>query len=244
MTPFSRKPPTSSSTKPCGSSEPTRIRVGGLELLADLSGALYAPDYRALLVADLHFEKGSSGARRGVHLPPYDTRSTLKTLMEAIERHQPERLLALGDSFHDRAGPDRLDEIDRTAIGTLGNAVDVMWITGNHDPALPVSLGGRIAEEIALGPVMLRHEPRAGATWEIAGHLHPVAQITRRGRNLRRKCFIGDGGRLVMPAFGAYAGGLNVLSAPFGVLFPERRFRVWMIGGRAIHVFPSDLIRR
>jgi metallophosphoesterase superfamily enzyme len=99
-----------------------------------------------------------------------------------------------------------------------------MWITGNHDRALPASLGGRIAEEIALGPVMLRHEPRAGATWEIAGHLHPVAQISRRG------------------AFGAYAGGLNVLSAPFGVLFPERRFRVWMIGGRAIHVFPSDRI--
>ena len=91
-------------------------------------------------------------------------------------------------------------------------------------------------------PVMLRHEPRAGATWEIAGHLHPVAQINRRGRNLRRKCFIGDGGRLVMPAFGAYTGGLSVLSAPFGVLFPERRFRVWMIGGRAIHVFPSDRI--
>jgi uncharacterized protein len=244
MTPFSRKPPTNSSTKPCDSSEPSRIRVGELELLADLTGALYVPDYRALLVADLHFEKGSSGAPRGVHLPPYDTRSTLKTLMEAIARHRPQRLLALGDSFHDRAGPDRLDEADRAAVGTLGNAVDVMWITGNHDPALPVSLGGRIAEEIALGPVMLRHEPRAGATWEIAGHLHPVAQITRRGRSLRRKCFIGDGGRLVMPAFGAYAGGLNVLSAPFGVLFPERRFRVWMIGGRAIHVFPADLIRR
>jgi DNA ligase-associated metallophosphoesterase len=242
MTPSSRKPPTSSSTKPCGSSELTRIGVGGLDFLADLTGALYTPDYRALLVADLHFEKGSSGARRGVHLPPYDTRSTLLALMGAVERHRPERLLALGDSFHDRAGPDRLDDADRAAIRRLGNAVEVMWITGNHDPTLPTSLGGRIAEEIALGPVMLRHEPRALAECEIAGHLHPVAAITRRGRSLRRKCFIGNGGRLVMPAFGAYAGGLNVLSAPFGVLFPERRFRVWMIGGRAIHVFPSDRV--
>src|SRR4029450_8482542 len=125
MMPSSRKPPTNSSRKPCGSSELTRIPVGGLDFLADLTGALYAPDYRALLVADLHFEKGSSVARRGVHLPPYDTRSTLKTLMEAVERPRPQRLLALGDSFHDRAGPDRLDETDRAAIGTLGKAVEV-----------------------------------------------------------------------------------------------------------------------
>jgi uncharacterized protein len=218
------------------------IRVGGLEFVADLTGALYAPDYRALLVADLHFEKGSSAARRGVHLPPYDTRSTLTALMGAVERHRPERLLALGDSFHDRAGPDRLDEADRAAIAKLGNAVEVMWITGNHDPKLPLHLGGRIAEEIALGPVMLRHRPRKLATGEIAGHLHPVAAVTRRGRSIRRKCFIGDGGRLVMPAFGAYAGGLNVLSPPFAGLFPERRFQLWVIGRQAIHRIPANRV--
>lgn len=242
MTPSSRKPPTNSSTKPCGSSELTRIRVGGLEFVADLTGALYAPDYRALLVADLHFEKGSSGARHGVHLPPYDTRSTLAAVMAAVARHRPERLLALGDSFHDRAGPDRLDDADRAAIARLGDAVEMMWITGNHDRSLPASLGGRVAEEIALGPVMLRHQPRKRPTCEIAGHLHPVATVTRRGRSLRRKCFIGDGARLVMPAFGAYAGGLSVLSAAFEALFPEQHFQVWMIGGRAIHLFPANRV--
>jgi uncharacterized protein len=242
MTPSSRKPPTNSSRKPCGSSELACIAVGGLDFLADRAGALYAPDYRALLVADLHFEKGSSAARHGVHLPPYDTRATLAAVMAAVERHRPERLLALGDSFHDRTAPDRLDDADRAAIARLGDAVDVMWITGNHDRSLPASLGGRIAEEIALGPVMLRHHPRKLATCEIAGHLHPVAAVTRRGRSIRRKCFIGNGGRLVMPAFGAYAGGLNVLSAAFEPLFPERRFQVWIIGGRAIHLFPADRV--
>ena len=216
--------------------------MGGLEFVADLTGALYAPDYRALLVADLHFEKGSSGARHGVHLPPYDTRSTLAAVMAAVARHRPERLLALGDSFHDRAGPDRLDDADRAAIARLGDAVEMMWITGNHDRSLPASLGGQVAEEIALGPVMLRHQPRKRPTCEIAGHLHPVATVTRRGRSLRRKCFIGDGARLVMPAFGAYAGGLSVLSAAFEALFPEQHFQVWMIGGRAIHLFPANRV--
>ena len=231
-----------SSTRPCGLSELMPHPVGGLEFVADLAGALYVPDIGALLVADLHFEKGSSLARHGVHLPPYDTRSTLAAVMAAVARHRPERLLALGDSFHDRAGPDRLDDADRAAIASLGDAVEMMWITGNHDRSLPASLGGRVAEEIALGPVMLRHQPRKRPTCEIAGHLHPVAAVTRRGRSLRRKCFIGDGDRLVMPAFGAYAGGLSVLSAAFEALFPERRFQVWMIGGRAIHLFPANRV--
>jgi uncharacterized protein len=99
--------------------------VGGLDFLADLTGALYAPDYRALLVADLHFEKGSSVARHGVHLPPYDTRATLAAVMAAVERHRPERLLALGDSFHDRARAARRCRSEGNCQARRGRRCDV-----------------------------------------------------------------------------------------------------------------------
>jgi DNA ligase-associated metallophosphoesterase len=239
MTPFSPKPQTSSSTTPCGCSDTQRIRLAGLDLVPDLTGALFIPDYAALLVADLHFEKGSSRAQRGVHLPPYDTRSSLRALAGVIQAYAPARLICLGDSFHDEAGPERLSEDDLAGIRALGERCDITWITGNHDPALPAALGGRVVEEVALGSLVLRHLPSDGAANEIAGHLHPSAVVVRRGRRLRRKCFAGDGNRLIMPAFGAYTGGLNVKNAAFNGLFNNGRFQVWMLGRDAIHRFPS-----
>lgn len=242
MTRSSRKRPASSSTTPCASADRSRITLSGIELHPDLSGALYAADYGTLLVADMHFEKGSSRGRRGVHLPPYDTRSTLGALAAAVERHRPKRLISVGDSFHDSDGVARLDPEDRAAIGRLADKVEIVWLTGNHDPHLSHELPGAIVSEIALGPVMLRHLPSSGRGPEIAGHLHPVAAVVKRGRRLCRKCFIGDGERLVMPAFGAYTGGLNVMAAAFRPLFAGS-FTAWLIGRSAVHAFPSSSLR-
>ncbi len=220
----------------------TCISLVGLELLPDLTGALYVADYRTLLVADLHFEKGSSRAGRGVHLPPYDTRSTLSALRQAVARFRPERLISLGDSFHDSQGYARLDEDDRAEIGRIAGETEIIWLTGNHDPEHPDDLPGRVAAEAVLGPLVLRHTPTAGAKGEIAGHLHPVAAVVSRGRRLRRKCFVGDADRLILPAFGAYTGGLSVRAQAFAPLF-RKSFHAWLIGGRAIHAFPSSALR-
>ncbi|MGE0212420.1 MAG: ligase-associated DNA damage response endonuclease PdeM [Parvibaculaceae bacterium] len=217
------------------------IALAGLELVPDITGALYAPDYRALMVADLHFEKGSSRAGRGIHLPPYDTRTTLGALGDAVARWRPERLFSLGDSFHDRDGFGRLDAQDRVQIERLASLVEIVWLAGNHDPKLSDELPGTLAQEAALGPLTLRHLPGGGGL-EIAGHLHPIAAVVKRGRRLSRKCFAGDGERLVMPAFGAYTGGLNVLADAFRPLFPGP-FTAWMIGRAAIHAFPSGVLR-
>jgi len=241
MTPSLRKPPTTSSTRPCGSSRAT-ISLFGLDLLPDLTGALYAADYRMLLVADLHFEKGSSRAGRGVHLPPYDTRSTLSALKQAILRYRPERLVSLGDSFHDEGGFARLDAEDRAELGRIADETEIIWLTGNHDPAHPHDLPGAVAAEAALGPLVLRHMPTPGARGEVAGHLHPVAAVVKRGRRLRRKCFVSDGERLILPAFGAYTGGLNVIDQAFAPLFRDG-FRAWLIGRAAIHAFPSKVLK-
>jgi hypothetical protein len=218
------------------------IRLAGTDLVPDLTGALYMPDTRTLIAADLHFEKGSSRARQGVHLPPYDTRSTLRLLASAVARWEPERLVLLGDSFHDEEGPGRLDADDFASIGSLARATDVIWITGNHDPVIDAGLPGTVADEVWLGDLVLRHQPRAGAAGEIAGHLHPVAAVVRRGRKLRCRCFAGDGERLILPAFGAYTGGLSVLASPFAPLFPGRKFTAWLIGRSDIYCIPASAL--
>lgn len=229
---------------PCASYDGPVIRLGGVELWPDVSGALYVPDYKSLLVADLHLEKGSARARRGVHLPPYDTRSTLAALMPVIARYRPERLFSLGDSFHDGDAGARLDNADRRAICALSDTCDVVWLTGNHDPDAIDGIGGRLAADAALGPLMLRHVARDEPGHEVSGHLHPVATVVRRGRRLRRKCFVSDGQRLIMPAFGTYAGGLNVRAEPFARVFGENRISVWMLGrDRVYRVNPSLLLK-
>ncbi|AWM89204.1 ligase-associated DNA damage response endonuclease PdeM [Microvirga sp. 17 mud 1-3] len=209
----------------------------------DLTGALYLPDEDALLVADLHFEKGSSFARRGMMLPPYDTRETLAALKEAVFRFDPRMVVALGDSFHDVGGPDRLGEEERAVLAQVQSGRDWVWITGNHDHALPASIGGRVAAELALGALTLRHEPLAGAEAEVAGHLHPVGKVVMRGRATRRRCFLTDGSRCIMPALGAYAGGLNACDAAFKPLFPNG-FTAHLIGTERIFAIARAMLCR
>lgn len=193
------------------------VTVNGERAIPDCSGALLLPDHDALLVADLHFEKGSAFAARGQLLPPYDTAATLKRLAELVAAHRPGRVIALGDSFHDLGADGRMAESDVAALQSLVVSVeDWVWIEGNHDPAPPPRFGGRTAPELRLGALTLRHEPTEGdAPGELAGHLHPAAKVRGRGRSVRRRCFATDGSRMILPAFGAYAGGLNVKDEAF-----------------------------
>ncbi|MBC8037005.1 MAG: ligase-associated DNA damage response endonuclease PdeM [Rhizobiales bacterium] len=241
--PFSPKQQAPSSTRPWGLSRTHRIGLAGLDFIPDLSGALYAPDFKALLVADLHLEKGSSIARRRVHLPPYDTRSSLSQLLAVIAATKPERLIFLGDSFHDNEARDRIDASDLATLRAITAERRTIWITGNHDPSPPQDIGGTIMAEVMLGPVALRHEPKqlAQEEREIAGHLHPAASVDQRGRRIRCRCFIADTRRVIMPAFGSYTGALSISAQPFETLFTE--FNVWMIGARAIHRFPRSKVR-
>ncbi|MBB3973406.1 ligase-associated DNA damage response endonuclease PdeM [Hansschlegelia beijingensis] len=224
--------------------EPT-LSIAGATLVADVSGALYEPDSGALIVADLHLEKGSSFARRGQFLPPYDTATTLGRLALLIETYRPRAVIALGDSFHDRWGASRLSGRDREALAALQTRRDWIWIAGNHDPEAPAGCGGEAMAEMRLGGLTLRHEPRAGAAaGELAGHLHPVARVAARGRSLgRRRCFATDGARVVLPAFGAYAGGLNVRDAAFGDLFGAGEMTAWVLGETAVYAIPSIGLR-
>jgi len=217
------------------------LSVAGATLVADCAGALYWPDEKLLVVADLHLEKGSAFATRGVLLPPYDTASTLARLSRLVERYAPRLVIALGDSFHDGDGPSRMPEISRAALKALQRGRDWLWIAGNHDPDPADGIGGRFAEALALGPLTFRHRPSSDAPdGEIAGHLHPLARVAQRGRALSRRCFATDGKRLVMPAFGAYAGGLNVRDRAILSLFASLSFTAHMLGERRLYAISAE----
>jgi DNA ligase-associated metallophosphoesterase len=217
--------------------------LGRLALVPDLSGALWLPEERTLVVADLHLEKGSAYAARGVMLPPYDSTATLAALGHAIRRHQPARVIALGDSFHDRDAENRLAPAMRAALAALQQGRDWLWITGNHDPAISRAMGGESAAEIVLAGVTLRHEPTASeGGYEIAGHLHPAAKIRMRGRAIRRRCFALSTRRCVMPAIGAYAGGLNLRDAAFKPLFRTGLSAHLLGDGRLFRIDPRLLL--
>lgn len=216
------------------------ISVAGVALVADCAGALYWPDEGALIAADLHLEKGSAFAKRGVLLPPYDTATTLARLAALIERYAPRLVVALGDNFHDGGGPARMAEASCTALTALQRGRDWIWLLGNHDPDPAIGIGGRFAQSLALGALMFRHQPSPQAgEGEIAGHLHPCARITQRGRAVSRRCFAGDGRRLIMPAFGAYAGGLNVRDRAIVGLFGALAFTAHMLGERRVYAVPA-----
>lgn len=218
------------------------IPLRGEYLHPDPGGALFWPDQGWLLVADLHLGKGSAYARFGQLLPPYDTAATLDRLEAACRRWQPRRVICLGDSFHDRAAAARLEPDAGRRIAALTQAYEWLWLTGNHDPAPPLGWGGGIAEELVAGPLVLRHaaDPTLGPeSGEISGHFHPKAVTLVRGRHLACRCFISDGRRLILPAFGAYTGGLNVLDPAISGLFP-RPFQVWMLGRDRLHRLGRD----
>ena len=218
-----------------GEPQTTLVAVAGVVLEALPAGALWWAEEGLLVVADLHLEKGSSYARRGRMLPPYDTPETLARLSCLVDLFDPRAVLALGDSFHDDGGAARLSRSHRETLTALQAGRDWIWVAGNHDPA-PHELPGSHVASLALGPVLFRHEPAGeAARGEIAGHLHPSARVLGRGRSVRRRCFAGDGHRLILPAFGAYAGGLNVLDRAFAGLFAPPTFRAFMLGDERVY---------
>lgn len=215
--------------------------VNGVTLTALASGALWWSERAILIVADLHLEKGSAFARSGQFLPPYDSAETLRRLAGDIAAFGPKGVIALGDSFHDAGGPARLGAADREALACLVKAVDWLWIAGNHDPSPSGPWGGRVAGESVIGPLVFRHEalpgPPGAVRGEISGHFHPKAAVRTRARRIQARCFVEDGLRLILPAYGAYAGGLDVRDPAISGLL-KRDFDVHLLSARGPVTLP------
>ena len=211
-------------------------------MLADQSGVLVLAEAGVLIVSDLHLEKGTALARRRSFLPPYDTRTTLARLARALGRWRPRQVVALGDSFHDAGGSERLCAEDRSALADMQAGRQWLWIAGNHDPVLPAELGGDRAAGWSHGRLTFRHEPVRAAAAEIAGHLHPCARVSRDGHSQRRPCFVANANRLLLPAFGAYTGGLNVLDPAIADLFADG-MAVAVVGRSGVYPVPARQLR-
>lgn len=211
-----------------------------------LSGALYWRGENTLLVADLHLEKMSSFAPKGQLLPPYDTKATLALLARDIHTTGACRVICLGDSFHRDEGTRTLSQEDRKQLNALIGTVDWLWLSGNHDPS-PHQLGGSCADNIAIGDIVLSHEPNAKTTehttGQIAGHLHPSAHISINGRTTRRPCFVHDDRLMILPAYGVSTGTLNILSEPFAGLFEREKLKIIMLGKKQLYPVATKYLR-
>ncbi len=218
------------------------LHLAGERLLLDPAGALVWPAQRLLAVADLHFEKGSAAAARGSLLPPWDTRATLDRLAALLRRHAPRTVVALGDSFHDADGSARMLPADAARLAAMAGSAAFVWVLGNHDPTPPEGIGGVAVAAWRAGPLVFRHAAEAGAAGEISGHFHPKATLAVRGAVVSRACFVADARRLLMPALGAYAGGLDVRDRAIAALFP-RGGRVFLLGGERLFSFAYGAAR-
>ena len=219
------------------------VELMGTPVSLRCSGALWIEQEAMLVAGDLHLEKGSSYAERGQLLPPYDSAATIAKLEAEVEALRPRTLVLLGDSFHDPRALARLHPDDARRLMGLARGRTLIWAEGNHDTrkgetALGV-LPGEVADEVRVGPLTLRHEPLAGLQpGEVSGHLHPCAKVTAPGRrSIRRRVFATDGQRLILPAFGAYAGGLNVCDQAFKGLFAAPPL-VGALGEGRVHPIP------
>ncbi|WP_037086024.1 ligase-associated DNA damage response endonuclease PdeM [Rhizobium sp. CF080] len=212
------------------------IVVNGVLAVCDPLGGLYLPETGTLVVSDLHLEKGAAFARRGMMLPPYDTIATLNILSAVITRYDPKVVISLGDNFHDRKGSEHLPADLRSLITAMARGRDWIWINGNHDPDGTVDLPGTCTDELFHGGLVFRHEPSLiSGKGEIAGHLHPSATVRRREKSVRRPCFASDGARLLMPAFGVLAGGLDLRHRAMHGLFDRDALVAHLLGRDRIY---------
>ena len=207
----------------------------GASLVALPSGALHWPDQALLVVSDLHLGKSARlSAYGGAQLPPYETRQTLQRLDADLEATRATRVLCLGDSF-DMPGIDSaLPEGDRLWLVRLQAGRNWTWIEGNHDPG-PVALGGTHRAELSLGPLIFHHIAQHGAKGEVSGHYHPKARLNARGRSLSRPCFLLDESRLILPAYGAFTGGLWTHSDTLRQLMTQSALAI-LTGTRAVAI--------
>lgn len=220
------------------------VSLCGKGFRAHKSGGLFWAAQNALIVSDLHLEKGSSFAARGQMLPPYDTKETLARLADVIDFYRAATVICLGDSFQDAGARERMSGDDLETLRILQDDREWIWVTGNHDHQIDRSFGGHVLSALTVDGMRLCHEPGRGAvSHEIAGHLHPAARLVMNGTALRRRCFAGNGRRLVLPAFGAFTGGLNVLDDAFQPILGLDGLHIWMLGQEGLYPIAPRLLR-
>ena len=216
------------------------IEFAGQTMELHPAGALFWHEQGTLVVGDLHLEKASSYHRSGQFLPPYDTAETLQRLADAVSLFAPSRLILLGDVFHDGTAWQRMADADRSRLQSLTDGIDTIWVEGNHDAHF-VPPGHVGHNSVMIGGITFRHimDP-AGMVPEISAHYHPAAVVRHRGAKLRCACFVCTRDRLLMPAFGALTGGLDVGDAALAPL-RGKDTQLYLLWRDAVFAAPAGL---
>ena len=203
----------------------------------DGSGALYWPDRNILIIADAHLEKGSFFARRGFHLPPYDSFMTLTKLLAVRQKYEARKIMILGDFFHDNHAHQRMSRESTDLFEEL-KKYDLVWIKGNHDIAYKPE-GIEVLDEFEDAGIVFRHEAENTSKPEISGHYHPKSDFVYKGRQFRERCFVDDGLKLMLPAFGAYTGGLSIKDKAIRKLFGSQ-YRQYIVINDSVVYIPDE----
>lgn len=211
------------------------FRGEAFELLP--SGALHWPRLSALLVADLHLGKFAAFARSGRMLPPYDTPLTLSRLEADLDRTGAARVFSLGDAFHRDDGSALLDGGDAARLHALCARAEWTWVSGNHDPS-DQGLAGSFAAEAEVGGLRLVHDVTGNPAGSVGGHLHPGATVSMSGRSARARCLVHDGERMVVPAYGASTGRLDLHHPAVAAAVDLERAEVFMLGRGRVYPVP------
>ena len=201
-------------------------------------GVLFWPEMKLAVVSDLHLEKGSYYAELGQFVPPHDTYQTLLQLKSILDFGAIHKVVLLGDSFHDNDGYDRMSRQERDMLNYLCNKYELIWIIGNHDNDFALD-GVKFCDEITIEDVVFRHEHQNLATNEISGHYHPKAYLKLQGKKVTRPCFIHDDKKLIMPAFGAFTGGLNHNDPVIQAIFTNEYY-LGLLGQKTLYYFKGS----
>lgn len=213
--------------------------------MIDAMGAIYLPEQDLLIVADLHFEKGSFLSQHFSPLPRYDSRATLDKLNKLQVRYHPQTILCAGDSFHDSQSVDRLASEDFTQLTELIERVSQwVWVLGNHDPDIPVSVPGLVVDQWHIKlqsglQVVCRHESIDDGSAEIIGHFHPKGRFTLSGRLFGGKCLLISKRRIIMPSMGQYTGGLDINDDAILTLIPESARQAYLLYQGKVFALPK-----
>ena len=205
--------------------------------MLDPAGALFWPATGLLAVSDLHLEKGSSYARRGQLLPPWDTHATLDRLTAAAAPLAAPHGRRARRSVSRCGRSARLPHGEIARLSTMTEAHRFIWVQGNHDPTPPQRhrrrMGARVRHHHADLP------PSGVARAQTA---RSAATTIRRRRSPRAAAASAapasspTPAACMMPAFGAYTGGLDVRDPAIARLFP-RGGRVFLLGKERLFSF-------
>jgi len=226
-----------------------------LEWRALPSGALFLPAEDLLVVSDLHLGKSYSFASRGQLLPPSEVDLSLDLLVSEVRSSQAARLVCLGDSFHDSASIEGISSSHFDTLESLSDEIEWTWVTGNHDEEIlkfseQLPFKDRVVGSLPCGEVLLEHQPPSDIPpdedplFRVFGHFHPKMRIMLSG-NMKTtgKCFLASEKRLCMPAFGAFAGGLNIENPALSAAVGQTKMTILCRPPNIYRVDPDRIVR-